>query len=200
MATKKYIKNNAGVLTEEATVDASAGAGDSAKLVSLDPDGVLDHTIVNAKTTSAGAADADKLPALDAAGKLDNSFMPVGIAADTASILVAAGNSLSAGDFVNIFDNTGPECQLADASDISTQAHGFVIAAYSAAQTAVIYFEGSNDFVTGLTAGNVFLDAVTAGGVTGAAPSGTAEIVQRLGVATSATSMNVELGQPVVLA
>jgi hypothetical protein len=57
MAGNKYIANNAGTLTEVASVQTSAGAGDAAKI-----------------------------PALDSSGRLDTSMMPVGIAADTAAI------------------------------------------------------------------------------------------------------------------
>lgn len=57
MAGNKYLRNNAGVITEEASVQASAGAGDAAKIV-----------------------------ALDASGKIDTTMMPVGIGADTATI------------------------------------------------------------------------------------------------------------------
>jgi hypothetical protein len=57
MAGDKYIYNNTGTLTEKASNDASAGAGDAGKIV-----------------------------ALDASGRIDNSMMPVGIGADTATI------------------------------------------------------------------------------------------------------------------
>lgn len=54
MSAHKFIKNNAGTLTEEAGVETSAGAGDEGKLV-----------------------------ALDASGRIDTSMMPTGIGADT---------------------------------------------------------------------------------------------------------------------
>lgn len=57
MPGNKYIANNAGVLTEVASLQSSSGAGDAAKIV-----------------------------ALDSSGRIDNSMMPVGIGADTASI------------------------------------------------------------------------------------------------------------------
>jgi hypothetical protein len=57
MAGNKYLTNNAGTITEVASLQSSAGAGD-----------------------------AGKIPALDAAGRLDNSMMPSGIGADTASV------------------------------------------------------------------------------------------------------------------
>lgn len=58
MATKKYlIVGGATGVTQESTIDTSAGAGDSGKI-----------------------------PSLDAAGKLDSTFMPTGFGADTLSL------------------------------------------------------------------------------------------------------------------
>jgi hypothetical protein len=198
VAAHKFIKNVAGVLTEEAAVNASAGVGDEGKLPALNASGVLDASIVNSKTTSAGAGDSGKLPALDAAGKLDTSFMPTGIGADTASIVTS--ENLSAGDLVNIYDNTGtPTARKADATTAGKEAHGFVLAATTSPAAATVYFEGSNTGVSGLTAGNQFL-STTAGGSTSTAPSGSGNVVQKVGVATSATNLNFEAAQPIVLA
>lgn len=196
MAAHKFFKNNAGTLTEETSVATSAGAGDEGKIPALNATGVLDSTIVNSKTTSAGAGDSGKLPALGATGKLDTSFMPTGIAADTA--VVAASEALAAGDLVNIYDATGAKCRKADASTAGKEAHGFVLAAVESAANATVYFEGTNDQVTGLTAGRQFL-STTPGACTATAPSGSAQVVQRVGFATSATSMNFQSQTPLVL-
>lgn len=148
--------------------------------------------------SSAGAGDAGKIPALDAAGRLDTSMMPTGIGADTASVL--ASENLTAGNFVNIYNNAGTaNCRKADATTSGKEAHGFVLSAVTSGQNATVYFEGSNTQVSGATPGNVFL-ATTAGSSTSTAPSASGNVVQRLGVATSATNINVEFGQPIVLA
>lgn len=198
MAARKYIKNNAGVLTEEASIATSAGAGDEGKIPALNGAGVLDASIVNSKTTSAGAGDSGKLAALDAAGKLDTSFMPTGIGADTAA--VATSENLSAGDLVNIYDATGTAtARKADATTTGKEAHGFVLAATTSPAPATVYFEGSNTAVTGLTPGNQFLQ--TTAGLSGStAPSATGNVVQRVGVAVSATLLNFEAQQPIGLA
>lgn len=167
MAGNKYIKNNAGTLAEEASIQTSAGAGD-----------------------------AGKIPALDASGKLDTSMMPTGIGADTAAI--ATSESLSAGDLVNIWDDTGAAVRKADATT-NKPAHGFVLAAFTHPTTATVYFEGSNTGVTGLTPGIQFLQT-TAGTAGATAPSGAGNIVQRVGVAVSATLLNFESNQPILLA
>lgn len=148
-------------------------------------------------TTSVGAGDSGKIPGLDSSGRLDSSMMPVGLGADTAAI--TASESLSAGDFVNIWNSTGAKVRKADATTAGKEAHGFVLASVSSSASATVYFEGSNTAVTGQTPGNVYL-STTAGVASSAAPSGSGNVVQRLGVATSATNINFEAAQPIILA
>lgn len=147
--------------------------------------------------TSAGASNAGDVPVLDESGRLDNSMMPVGIGADTAQI--AASEALAAGDFVNIHNSTGAKVRKADATTAGKEAHGFVLAAVTSGANATVYFEGTNTQVTGQTPGNVFLQT-TAGTAGVTVPSAAGNVVQQLGVATSATSINFERGTPVVLA
>ena len=148
--------------------------------------------------TSAGAADAGKGIATDASGRLDTSVMPVGIGADTG--VVIASEALSAGDFVNIYNNAGTaNVRKADATTAGKEAHGFVLAAAASGASATVYFNGTNTAVTGATPGNVFL-ATTAGGFTSTAPSGAGNVVQYIGCAVSATAINFERGIPVTLA
>jgi len=123
-------------------------------------------------------------------------MMPTGIGADTASI--EASEDLAAGDLVNIYDSTGAKCRKADATTKGKEAHGFVLAVVTTGNNATVYFEGSNDQVTGLTPGVQFL-AATAGGATVTAPSSSGNIVQKVGVATAATSLNFEAGNPIEL-
>jgi len=196
-SSKKFIKQVSGTLTEEAALTTSAGAGDADKLPALNASGVLDITITNGKNTSAGAGDAGKVVVLDAAGRIDSTMMPVGIGADTASITTS--EALAAGDFVNIWDSSGAKARKADATTSGKEAHGFVLAAYGSAVAATVYFEGTNTGVTGLTPGRQFL-STSAGLATATAPSGSGNVVQRIGVAVSATALNFESNVPIVLA
>lgn len=195
-STTKFIKNAAGALTEEAALTTSAGAGDAQKVPALNASGILDLSIVNGKATSAGAGDAGKLAALDGAGRLDATMMPVGIGADTQ--IIVASETLAAGDFVNIWSSTGFKARKADNTIAGKEAHGFVLSGVAAAANATVYFEGTNTAVTGQTPGNVFL------GVTGqaaaAAPTSAGNVVQRIGIATSATSINFQSQPPITLA
>lgn len=147
--------------------------------------------------TSAGAGDAGKIPALDSTGKLDTSVMPVGIGADTA--MVDAGENLSSGDFVNIYNDGGAKVRKADATTSGKEAHGFVLESVTSGNPATVYFEGTNTQVTGATAGVVYL-STTAGDFSSSAPSGSGNVVQKLGVAISSTAISFEAQQPVVLA
>lgn len=158
--------------------------------------GVLSE--MEATVTSAGAGDAGKIIALDNTGKLTQSVMPVGIGADTATI--EASENLTAGDLVNIYNDSGTaKVRKADATAAGKEAQGFVLASVTSGNNAEVYFEGSNTQMSGLTPGNQFL-STTAGGATGTAPSGSGNVVQYVGIAISATTMNFESRAPFVLA
>lgn len=151
-----------------------------------------------ATTASVGAADGGKIIALDAAGKLDESLLPTGIGADAA--VVVASEALAAGDVVNIWNNAGnSRVRKADATTAGKEAHGFVKAAVNNGSSATVYFEGSNDQLSGLTAGPLYL-STTAGAVTATPPSGAGNVVQRVGVAVSSTVLNFQSSDPIVLA
>lgn len=145
-----------------------------------------------------GGGNADKIPSLDAAGRLDISMMPTGIGADTA--VIQASETLAAGDFVNVHNVGGAaRVRKADAATSGKEAHGFVLAGVSSGANATVYFEGSNTQVTGQTPGRVFL-STTAGLSEDTAPSGSGEVVQRIGLAVSATVVNFEASPPITLA
>jgi hypothetical protein len=196
-STKKFLKNNAGTLAEEAALTTSAGAADADKIVALNASGVLDATIVNSVTASAGAGSSGKVAALDCTGRLDTSMMPVGIAPETKAI--TASEALAAGDWVNIHSSSGAKVRKADATTSGKHAHGFVLAAVLNGASATVYFEGTNTAVSGQTPGDVFLQT-TAGTGGATAPSSAGNVVQRLGTAVSATEVNFEPQQPIILA
>ena len=197
LSTTKLLKNLAGTITEFFALTTSAGAADAHKIPALNASGVLDLSIVNGKVLSAGAADAGKLAALDASGRLDNTVLPVGIGADVA--IITTSEILAAGDLVNVWNSTGAKVRKADATVAGKEAHGFVLAAFGAAVAATVYFEGTNTAMTGLTPGPQFL-ATIAGTASLTAPAGAGNVVQRVGIATSATSMNFDATDPIVLA
>ncbi len=148
--------------------------------------------------TSAGAGNAGDLVSLDDTGRIDNSMMPVGIGVDTA--VIGASEGLAAGDWVNIWNNTGTaKVRKADATTAGKEANGFVLAAVTSGNPATVYFEGTNTQVTGQTPGAVFLQT-TAGTGGATIPSASGNVVQQIGMAVSATAVNFARGTPVVLA
>lgn len=155
------------------------------------------ETMVEATVVSAGAGNAGEIPALDGTGKLDLSVMPVGVGPATAAIL--ASENLAAGDFVNVYDNAGTQnVRKADASN-DRRANGFVLAAVTSGNNATVYFEGQNTQLSGLTPGaRQYLGA-------GGAPTETVPVLpgsvihQFLGTAISATAMDVEMADEIVL-
>ena len=147
--------------------------------------------------TSGGAGNAGDLVSLDDSGRIDGSMMPVGIGADTATI--SASETLAAGDWVNVWNNSGAKVRKADATTAGKEAHGFVLSAVTSGNPATVYFEGTNTQVTGQTPGPVYLQTTAgAGGAT--VPSASGNVVQRLGVAVSATAVSFEAQPPVTLA
>lgn len=154
--------------------------------------------MVEATATSTGVAQAGDIVALDSTGKLDVSLLPTGVG--PAVQVVVASENLDAGDFVNIFDNGGvANVRKADSTN-DRRAVGYVIEAVTAASNATVYFEGRNDQLSGLTAGQrIYLDS--AGNIQTTAPSlaGGDVIHQYLGKALSATTMDVEIADEIVL-
>lgn len=159
--------------------------------------GTGNFTEREATVTSAGAGNAGDIVALDGAGKLDNSVMPVGIGADTQ--IITTSEALAAGDLVNVHDSTGAKVRKADATTVGKEAHGFVLSSFGSAAAATVYFEGTITGLTGLTPGNQFL-ATSAGTSDETPPSSSGNVIQKVGVATSTTTLNFEPGPVVVLA
>jgi hypothetical protein len=152
---------------------------------------------VAATQTSAGGADANKIPALDSTGRLDSSMMPVGITADTKTY--NASGALSAGDFVYI--TSGSLIARASAAVAGNAAMGFVLAASLSGAAATIYFEGRNTALSGLTPGaRYYLSDSVAGGLTTAPVTGTGKMHQFLGYAISATELDFEPDDAIILA
>lgn len=142
--------------------------------------------------TSAGAADAGKIIALDSTGKLDSSFLPAGIGANTVSGL--ASEALTAGAFVNLFDNNGAlGVRLADNSN-GRPAHGYVNSVVASGAAATVNrLNTVNANRSGLVAGKEYWLG-TAGGVavTALDPADVAnagKVDQYLGVAKSETEL-----------
>jgi hypothetical protein len=124
----KYLRNNAGVITE------------------------LEATVV-----STGATEAGDILALDGTGRIDSSVLPVGVGPDTASIQasenLAAGDFVNVWS-----DSGNFRVRKADATTTGKFANGFVLANVTSGNNATVYFEGTNTQVTSVTPGRLYLD------------------------------------------
>lgn len=154
---------------------------------------------VEATVSSTGATEAGKIVALDGSGKLDVSTLPTGIGATTK--VAATTENLSAGNLVNLFNDSGTvKARKADASN-GRRAHGFVLTGTTSPNNATVYLDGTITGLTGLTPGAAYyLSGSTAGAATATAPSTAGYISQEIGIALSATEINFEEQQPITLA
>ena len=190
---QKVITNNAGQLQEVASISTSAGAADAGKIIATNASGQIDGSFLNATVSSS----PNKLVMTGGDGRIDVSVLPTGVGADTA--VINASEALAAGDLVNIWNNSGTaNVRKADASTAGKEAHGFVLAAVASGASATVYFEGTNTQMTGLTPGRQYL-STTPGKTSATAPTGSGQVVQVVGLAVSATAMNFQSNQPIVL-
>lgn len=161
------------------------------KFINLENGKLKQNDAINIST---GASDVDKIVKLDSTGRISDTMMPVGLAADV-KVLVTS-EDLTAGQYVNIWNDGGTEkVRLADATN-GRDAHGYVKAAFLTAANATVYFEGANDDLSGLTPGaRYYLDA--AGAVT--ATPRTTGLHQFVGIAISPTEINTDIDDCIVL-
>ena len=151
--------------------------------------------------SSAGAANAGDIPALDSTGLLDISMMPIGVTKEVS--VFNASEALSAGNFVNLWSDSGTlKARKADGSTTGKEAHGFVIDAVESGAAATVYgMSNINTGVTGKTVGaKQYLSVTVAGATQETVPTVAGQIVQMLGIATSATSIPFQPNDVVVLA
>lgn len=142
-----------------------------------------------ATDTSTGAADAGEIVALNSSGLIDPSMLPT-----TGTKSIEVGEAVSAGDFVEIYDDGGTtKIRPADNSN-GREANGYVLDAGTVAANVNVYFDGANSALSGLVAGTRYYLS-TAGDVTATPldPATETGIHQFLGVASSATELCVQI-------
>ena len=93
-----------------------------------------------ATDTSAGAADAGEIVALNSSGLIDPSMLPT-----TGTKSIEVGEAVSAGDFVEIYDDGGTtKIRPADNSN-GREANGYVLDSGAVAANVNVYFDGANN-------------------------------------------------------
>ncbi len=199
MAVPRVLALIGGRIKQIITIATSAGVADAEKVVSTGTNGYIHKSLINGASTSAGAGDVDRPVLLDGSGRISTTMMPVGIGADTASVV--SSENLTASDAVNIWNDAGtPKVRKADATTEGKEANGFVLAGVTAPASALVYFEGSITGLSGLTPGARYYLSTTPGQLTTTPPSASGNVVQFVGVATSATTLTFEYAEPVTIA
>lgn len=157
------------------------------KYVGLDSSG--HRAEVAFKQTSAGAGDAGKGVGLNSSGLIDGTMLPT-----SGLTTLTAFETIAAGDLVNLFSDAGTvKARKADNTNISKRADGFAPAGVTAAASGSFNIgNGANAGVTGLTIGAEYFLGV-AGAVTATPVTATGSILQRVGVARTATELDVLL-------
>lgn len=147
-------------------------------------------------TSSSGAADAGKIVALDSSGLIDPTMIGT-----SESLTMVASEALSAGDFVNFWNDSGTiKMRKATNTGIATQVDGYVKAGVSSGASGTVNRDnGLLTGLSGLTVGSRYFLG-TSGGITTTIPTGSNSIVQFLGVAQTTTALLVDIEDPVIRA
>jgi hypothetical protein len=118
----------------------------------------------------------------------------------TTSYSVIASENLSEGDLVNVWNNAEvASVQKADGTNYNKDAQGFVLVGVTAGTMATVYPYGLNNRCSGLTPGTQFLSGTIPGKPSSTPASGTGSVVQQVGFAVDATTMNFISGIPIIL-
>ena len=170
------------------------------KFQTLDANG--NTTMEATVQASAGAADAGKLPALDANGLIDRS-MTYNNPAQT----FTASETIATSAIVNVWDSTGAKVRNADASGgVAKKADGTAATGFASAAAGTIDLDNVVlGGLTGLVVGTqYFLSATTPGGIVKVGDAGypatAGHILQKIGKALTATTLKVDIGDPIILA
>jgi len=161
--------------------------------LNVDTNGRLKENL-SIKTTT-GASDSGKIIQTDSEGRIDESFFP-----GAEEVQKTASEALEAGDIVNFWDDAGAaKMRKADASG-DKPAHGFVLTSVDVDTEGTAYTEGVITGLSSLTPGKTQFLAETAGEITETPVTTSGNLLQRVGVAESATSVSFERGEPITRA
>lgn len=196
--TDAQVPNN--ITIDLATVATTANAGDTA--TAFFSAGTIEH--------ERGGLEADVsaysgIPAITAGATYELNTLAelntaIGASLVDGHVSATAGETIAAGDAVNLYDATGTlSARLADATTIGEELDGFAVTGGAATATVTIAVLWGSQItgLTGLTAGSWYYLSTTAGDITATAPSGTGNVSQRAGKALTTTSLLFQPGEPI---
>lgn len=141
-------------------------------------------TLVSSISSFTGSA--NEIVSTNGSGFIDPSLLPPGVGAKTYT-MTADGN-LTAGMFVNIFDDSSVLSARPADESLGFPANGFVLDPILDNATGTVYASGVNTALAGLTPGQTYWLDVSGGVAT--SPSLTEQgFTQEIGVALSATEL-----------
>jgi hypothetical protein len=163
------------------------------KYLALDDAGKKKEEIT-ATAQSAGVGNAGDIVALDDDGKISETMLR-----ESEVISREASEAIANNAVVNIFDDTSvAKARNADASAFATRAMGFAInGPYVATDQVEIIAEGKLGGFVGLTIGEPVFLSETPGAITQTPPTTSGAVWQKLGEATSATEIRIEIGEAI---
>ncbi len=145
--------------------------------------------------TSSGASDAGKGVALNGDGLIDPTMLGT-----TESLSMTASEDLSAGDFVNFWNDSGTlKVRKATNTGIATRADGYVKSSTTTGNAITVYRDnGTITTLSGLTIGSTYFLG-TSGGVTTTVPTSSNAIVQSVGKARTTSELVVAISsEPII--
>jgi hypothetical protein len=140
---------------------------------------------------------ADTISSLNASvidrGEMNGGFIADNtITVDKAFVVEApASESITAGDLVNVWSNSGIHMVRKAKALVGYEAHGFALDTVSTGASLKVYKDGYNPLLTALTPGVQFL-STTAGKAASKPPTDTGTIMQRVGFAPNSTTLNFQ--------
>lgn len=152
-----------------------------------------DLLYANAKNSSTGPSDSDEMVKLNAQGKIDVTMLP-----NTDGSSIQAGENLAARDIVYI--DAASEGKKAVATGMNSVGIGFVADSINDTASGIYYQQGELSGFSSLAPNDVyFLSETIPGGITNNPPALSGQVIQKVGRAKDASTLIIEIAQPVLI-
>lgn len=113
-------------------------------------------------------------------------------------VAVIASTALTAGSFINIYDDDGTSKARAANASNERFADGYVSSSFNINDSAIVFLNGVNTSLLGLIIGDIYFLGLTPGSLVNSPPTGAGETVQLLGRAVSSTGLIFDPVVPII--